>query len=528
MDRWIPVARHDGSLDRIAPWQITDRTPENPVVGLDAPRADFTGALVQLLIGVVQTACPPQDDRDWAMQFQHPPSPATLRSKVAGIAEHFNLADPATPFMQVADLADGVAWPVAKLFLEQPGNQTLDQNRDLFQRRGTITGLCPACAAAALYTLQCTGPAGGGGHLTGIRGGGPLTCLVTGATLWETVWLNVLNEPEFAALGNAERADPAGMFPWVPPVRAREAYPTTTPADVHPANLYWGMPRRILLDEPKGPGVCSVCGEETPARITGFTMKKWGVNYAGAWRHPLSPYYPKGDDWLPEHANPGGIQYKHWLGLVQSDPARGTAAPLAVQAFRRRWPRVQDLLPEHPMLWSSGYDMDNSKARCWYEGMLPLTYVPGDRSPVVEGWIAQVVGTADLVRYSTATAVRSALSSPRAKTRPPAPAEVSARFWRETDSLFYAVVADLIGAADEPAAVAAKRRWLTAVTRVAESLFAYYSQAVRIGDVEYPQRIAEAHRDLRTFTAPGNKKLRETLGLPEEKTKKETENGTPT
>jgi CRISPR system Cascade subunit CasA len=120
-------------------------------VGLDAPRADFAGALVQLLIGVVQTACPPQDDRDWAMQFQHPPSPATLRSKVAGIAEHFNLADPATPFMQVADLADGVAWPVAKLFLEQPGNQTLDQNRDLFQRRGTITGSVRPCRRGPLH-----------------------------------------------------------------------------------------------------------------------------------------------------------------------------------------------------------------------------------------------------------------------------------------------------------------------------------------------------------------------------------------
>lgn len=518
-DRWIPVTRHGGELDRIAPWQITDQTPENPVVGLDAPRADFAGALTQLLIGVVQTTCPPHNDREWAMKLRQPPSPEFLRSKFARIAGQFNLTDPDVPFMQVANLAGGVAWPIEKIFLEQPGTQTIEQNRDLFQRRGTVTGLCPACAAAALYTLQSTGPAGGGGHLTGIRGGGPLTCMVRGDTLWETIWLNVVNEPEFAELGNAARDDHAGMFPWVPPIRAREDYPTTTPADVHPVNLYWGMPRRILLDKPAGPGVCSICGETTPHRITGFSMKKWGVNYAGAWRHPLTPYYPKGDGMLPEHANPGGIQYKHWLGLVQSDPNRGSAAPLGVQAFRRRWPLVKDVVPEHPMLWTSGYDMENSKARCWYEGLLPLIYVPDGRATAVEGWIAEVVRTADLVRYSTATAVRSALTSPKAKTRGPAPAEVSARFWRETESLFYTAITDLVAAEDDAAAVPVKRRWLKDVTQVAMSLFTYYSQAVRIGDVEYPQRIAEAHRDLGVFTAPGNKKIRETLGLPKEMTR---------
>ncbi len=508
------MARHDGSADRIAPWQLTDRISENPAVGLDAPRADFAGSLIQFLIGVVQTTCPPKDDQEWALKLRNPPSSEFLRARFARVADCFALADARVPFLQVADLTGGVAWPAEKLFLEQPGNQTIEQNRDFFLKRGTVAGVCPACAAMALYTLQSTGPAGGGGHLTGVRGGGPLTCVVTGNTLWETVWLNVVNEAEFAALGNADRADPAGMFPWVPPVRGREGFPTTTPADVHPANLYWGMPRRILLDPPAGAGTCSVCGTATEALVTGFVMKKWGVNYAGAWRHPLSPYYPKGDDLLPEHANPGGIAYKHWLGLVQSDPARGATAPLAVQAFRRRWPRVQDLVPAHPMLWTFGYDMDNAKARCWYEGLLPLTYVPDGRTEEVEDRIAQVVRTADLVRYSAVTAVRSALFSPRAKTKPPAPAEVSARFWRESEPHFYAAVADLVAAEDDGAVEIVKRRWLAAVTRVAEDLFAYYAQATRIGDVAYPQRIATAHRDLRIFTAPGGKKIRETLGLP--------------
>lgn len=516
-DRWIPVVRFDGSRERIAPWQITDTTPENPAVALDAPRADFNGSLVQLLIGLVQTTCPPRNDREWARYLQQPPDPEYLQRAFAPLVPVFGLTAGPVRFMQVANLAGGVEWPIEKLLLEMPGTQTIDQNRDFFQKRGTVTGLCPACTAMALYTLQCTGPAGGGGHLTGIRGGGPVTTIVTGSSLWETVWLNVLNEDEFAALGAADKTDLPDRFPWVPPVRGREHYPTTAPDDVHPANLYWGMPRRILLDDQADPGVCSVCGEETPTRITRFFMKKWGINYAGAWRHPLTPYYRKNEDLLPEHANPGGIRYKHWIGLVQADPEGNQEAPRAVDAFFRRWPLLPDgVLPPHPMLWAFGFDMDKAKARAWYEGELPLTYVPEGDGEAVQAGIAQIVKTADLIRYSTVTAIRNALTGPNGALIPEIPG-VSNRFWQETEPLFYSAVADLIAAGkDEEGTVAAKRTWLLAMTRYAESLFGYYAQMNHIGAVNYPQQIAKARRDLRIYTAPGNKKIRERLGLPEE------------
>lgn len=55
-ENWIPVRRADGSRSRIPPWRITD--PDPAIVDIDAQRPDFKGALLELLIGLVQTALP--------------------------------------------------------------------------------------------------------------------------------------------------------------------------------------------------------------------------------------------------------------------------------------------------------------------------------------------------------------------------------------------------------------------------------------------------------------------------------------
>ena len=62
-EQWIPVRRQNGARSMIAPWQITDDLNGNPVIVLDAPRPDFSGALIQFLIGLVQTTMAPKNDR---------------------------------------------------------------------------------------------------------------------------------------------------------------------------------------------------------------------------------------------------------------------------------------------------------------------------------------------------------------------------------------------------------------------------------------------------------------------------------
>ncbi|MDX1653598.1 MAG: type I-E CRISPR-associated protein Cse1/CasA, partial [Candidatus Competibacteraceae bacterium] len=78
-DPWIPIRRRDGGFGLIAPHQITD--PDDPPLTLDAPRADFDGALMQFLIGLLQTVCPPERDREWRRMLAEPPTPDELWSR---------------------------------------------------------------------------------------------------------------------------------------------------------------------------------------------------------------------------------------------------------------------------------------------------------------------------------------------------------------------------------------------------------------------------------------------------------------
>jgi CRISPR system Cascade subunit CasA len=50
-DAWIPIRRKGGEEERIAPWEVTTRYSDDPIVALAAPRPDFNGALIQFLIG---------------------------------------------------------------------------------------------------------------------------------------------------------------------------------------------------------------------------------------------------------------------------------------------------------------------------------------------------------------------------------------------------------------------------------------------------------------------------------------------
>ena len=84
-EAWIPVRRKNGIQDWIAPWQIG----EADIVALDARRPDFNGALVQFLIGLVQTTTPMNSGAEWQQWYDAPPSPETLKIWFAPMANAF-------------------------------------------------------------------------------------------------------------------------------------------------------------------------------------------------------------------------------------------------------------------------------------------------------------------------------------------------------------------------------------------------------------------------------------------------------
>lgn len=443
---WIPVRRADGSLETIAPWQITDGIAgDNPFVGFAWPRADFDGASHELLIGLLSTAAAPADEDQWLDWWHEPPPPEILRQRFAGIASAFALGGDGPRFMQDGDeLADSPESEAGALLIDAPGENTLRKNADLFVKRGGVAVLSRPAAAMALFTLQTYAPSGGQGHRTSLRGGGPLTTLAIGGhtnrpltTLWDRLWPNV--ETREAIEGRRLGATKPGLeriFPWLAPTRVSDPKARgrpTSPDDADPLQVYWGMPRRIrLLFEPGQGRRCDLTGADDAIVVRAFRTRNYGTQYSAGFTHPLSPYYkPKkgAAENLPVHPQPGGISYRHWLGLVVSDNA-GSFPAEAMQAARRRFGiHAFDSL----RLVAFGYDMDNMKARGWSQSEALIEPSPNG---FLEAVIPKLVLAAEAASRALIRQVKAALYD-RPADAPGDFGFIGERFWRETEPAFY-------------------------------------------------------------------------------------------
>ena len=136
--------------------------------------------------------------------------------------------------MQDYELREGDDLQIDKILVEMPGENTIKNNRDHFLKRDIVNRMCFSCCATALFSLQINAPSGGQGNKTSIRGGGPLTTIVTADNIWHTIWLNVLPEEEFKRLGNFSKTRLRDTFPWMGPTRTSEKQQVTTSQDVHP------------------------------------------------------------------------------------------------------------------------------------------------------------------------------------------------------------------------------------------------------------------------------------------------------
>jgi CRISPR system Cascade subunit CasA len=233
---WLPVIRRDAATghrrrDWIRPSDLTDRSGEAPVVALDWRRPDLDAAAREFLIGLLATACPPLDDEDWRERWWEPPTPDELTAAFAPYAEAFVLDGNGPRFMQDREELAGAPVGVSGLLIDNPGQKTVEDNLDLFAKRGRTPALSRAGAAIALYALQSFAPSGGAGHRTSLRGGGPLTTLAlpgdSAAPLWHTLWLSV---PPYDA---PAAGDLARVFPWLAPTRTSEdGKAATAPPDI--------------------------------------------------------------------------------------------------------------------------------------------------------------------------------------------------------------------------------------------------------------------------------------------------------
>ncbi len=446
---WIPVRRRDGSREWIAPSQVTEDLARNPIIGLASSRPDFDGALIQFLIGLLQTTRTPRNPRDWRHGFDEPPSPVKLAESFSGVREAFELLGDGPRFFQDLTLSDdeGSVEPIGRLLIDEPGSATLRQGKDHFVKRGRLEALCPACAGTALLTLQLNAPSGGQGHRTGLRGGGPLTTILFQPdSLWKSLWLNVLEIGKNRPIpGGRSGSDWAEIFPWLAPTRTSERGTgvETTPEDAHPLQVYWSMPRRLRLipDAASHAEPCGLCRQESEVLVRRYRTKNLGINYTGPWLHPLTPHtLDAAGTPMPRHGSRAGLAYRDWLGLVwaDADKKRTRVPALVIQEHLRDATRSKR---SELLLWAFGYDMDNMKARSWNDGKMPFYAAEdSDRAGEYEAFGTDLIRGALAVRKALVAAVLAAGIDVR---------DASARFWQESERGFFSALATLSSRHDD-------------------------------------------------------------------------------
>ena len=381
-ESWVPVRRENGPQEYIPPWQVSRASPK-PYSGLAAARPDLTGAIVQMLVGLLQTTCAPADEAQWREWFLHPPEPETLHGMMAGVKDAFELQGK-HPFMQDMDCPiGGDGFPLAQLLPDQPAGNTLKLNKDHFVKASVMDGMCPACLAPALYWRQTSMGSFGGGFRDSLRLKSPMTVLVMGPDLWRTLWLNVLPKDRFQALNMPGPAGMADRFPWMGTVRRSDKNQSVRPGEVHQDQVYWQLPQSVLVDfdHSTPDALCPVCGREGQTLYHFFHRRKYGPLYEkSGWRHPLSPYFYD-DEGKPVFVQipSGGVCFGDWLGVAAKGKRFKTERrpPEVVEAFydRQKW------------LFDRGWELDY---RAWVFGV----EMDQAKSLVLCGWSNALVGLA--------------------------------------------------------------------------------------------------------------------------------------
>ncbi|MBE0596086.1 MAG: type I-E CRISPR-associated protein Cse1/CasA [Desulfuromonadales bacterium] len=521
-DAWIPVIRENSGKGLIAPWQIVEQ--DDPVMELAAPRADFQGVMYQFLIGLLQTGFAPEDQDEWLAYWHQPPDAELLKTRLESLAGAFDFDSPSGPaFMQDFALSDGEPKGIAALLIDAPGENAIRKNLDHFVKRDAPEGICKSCAAMALFTLQTNAPAGGQGNRVGLRGGGPLTTLVLPpdkASLWRMLWLNVLDREDVP--GFSDKDAQANVFPWMGPTRVSDKSGfDTTPESCHQLQAYWGMPRRIRIAFPIGTpaGDCGLCNAHDMELVTDYRARNYGVNYMGAWVHPLTPYRfdPKKEKPpLSVKGQQGGLGYRHWLGLALADDGDGERAALVVRRYSEQ--RARELrIQRTARLWCFGFDMDNMKARCWYEHTFPLFNLdPGQRKKLLL-WADELITAAQDVSNLLRKQVKAAWF------RRPEDAKgdmntVVMDFWQQSEPIFYQLLEQLSnvsGDQDNPPPEVYST-WRSTLLRMALQLFDAWVLGAPIADMDMKRVVAERDGLVRMVNGCKSMKTIKAKSIPEE------------
>lgn len=277
-DPWIPVRASGGTgsfylltyqqlLCESGNWQVS------------LPRDDLEMACVQLLVCMTQVMFLPDDNATLRARIAKPLSGEDFANSVQPYNAWFDLDHPTQPFMQSRGVKAAEDTPIQKLLIGLPeGN-----NHAFFNEAGEVCHLGGTLAAIALFNQASNCPSFGGGFKGTLRGGAPITTLVYGKNLRETVWRNVLTRPRIAG----RQIDTPGIDQdqptWVKPIAEKSIIHWNAIGLTR--GLFW-QPARVELIKSEVLASCDVLGGDAVPGYTGFRKEKFNFTVEGLWPHP--------------------------------------------------------------------------------------------------------------------------------------------------------------------------------------------------------------------------------------------------
>ena len=274
---WVPI-QDKGLYEKITVQQLLCGEKERDIC---LPRDDMELACLQLLSAITQTLFTPENKKSLGKYVTQPLTPEVYLAAIQDKLNWFDLDHPDTPFMQFRGVKSTSATPMNKLMAGVADGT----NKTFVNPQGLIEGLCHGCVAIALFNAANNCPSMGGGFKGSLRGSTPITLLIKGKTVRETIWLNVLTEETINQ-----------MMPWY------EATKDQVPNYLTPINkggtiqssaigllrgLLWQPAHFELLPATSEQQICSCCGCNEQV-YTGFNKEKFSYTIEGVWPHPLS------------------------------------------------------------------------------------------------------------------------------------------------------------------------------------------------------------------------------------------------
>jgi CRISPR system Cascade subunit CasA len=277
-DKWIPVQLGTADVELIT---LQDLLCQENDWQICLNRDDMELAALQLLVCLVQVIFMPMDKRQLLQCWQQPLSEKEYKEGIQPFNEWFDLLHPKYPFMQnstIVELKGKKNWSsIQKLFVGLPeSTSTSPSSSAFFNRIDEIDTVSLPDAAIAIFQQATNGfSLGGAAFSCGLKGSMPLTTLLMGKSIRESIWFNILTQEFLSKYAPNFLQIKKDLPVWVNPPKSGKEHEDAGRIGLF-RGLFW-QPAQIKLTL------------NSKMQVTGFVKQAGLCTITNYWYHPHTP-----------------------------------------------------------------------------------------------------------------------------------------------------------------------------------------------------------------------------------------------